>query len=221
MPRPLVAAGERTDRARVLLMEIDPDRTQLPDGKIGVGPWLEPLLPQGIGRGEVALVYGRTGVGATTLALMVAAYAAGYGEVVWFSTPGCESPQRVASQPGHRRPCGLGLCPQRHAGDPAGSGGDRPAPRPGGLDYAAGAGGLRGHRGGGGADGDSRLDQFGHHRISEGGPTVGLSGAADPAHLYRIARQHAGVDPNPLVVTDKRTGDQVVLELGEGGLFLV
>lgn len=95
MPRPLVAAGERTDRARVLLMEIDPDRTQLPDGKIGVGPWLEPLLPQGIGRGEVALVYGRTGVGATTLALMVAAYAAGYGEVVWFSTPGCESREQL------------------------------------------------------------------------------------------------------------------------------
>jgi KaiC/GvpD/RAD55 family RecA-like ATPase len=57
---------------------------------IGVGPWLEPLLPQGIRRGDVAVVYGETGVGATTLALTIAAYAAGYGDVVWFSARGCE-----------------------------------------------------------------------------------------------------------------------------------
>ena len=63
-----------------------------------MGPWLEPLLPEGIGRGVVALVYGQTGVGATTLALTIAAYAAGYGDVVWFSACGCEPRQQLIRQ---------------------------------------------------------------------------------------------------------------------------
>jgi predicted ATP-dependent serine protease len=60
-----------------------------------MGPWLDSLLPSGIRRGDVVLVYGETGVGATTLALTIAAYAAGYGEVVWYSARGCERRQQL------------------------------------------------------------------------------------------------------------------------------
>lgn len=69
-------------------MSADPDRVDRGEGVIGVGPWLDPLLPNGIKKGEVVLAYGAPGVGTSTLGFTVAAHCAGYGSVAWITTPG-------------------------------------------------------------------------------------------------------------------------------------
>ena len=69
-------------------MRSDPDRVDCGQGVVGVGPWLDALLPNGIKAGEVVLAYGAPGVGASTLGFTVAAHCAGYGSVAWITTPG-------------------------------------------------------------------------------------------------------------------------------------
>lgn len=200
----------------------------MPAGTIGVGPWLESLLPQGIRGGDVALVYGETGAGATTLALTIAAHAAGYGDVIWYSARGCEPRQQLLRQmkrlnawhPNQAIADGVELetvLDDIRVERPVLAVIDRlqdlvdwmrrkiPAAYEAIAEVAAQTGTAVWINS---AIAESRRADL----------PWGLTAAARPAHLYRIDRQHDGVDPNPLVVTDKRTGRQVVLDLGGSGL---
>lgn len=69
-----------------MLRDPDVSRAELAADAIGVGPWLDTLLPHGLARADIVVAYGLPGVGASTLALTVAAHAAEYGPVAWITT---------------------------------------------------------------------------------------------------------------------------------------
>lgn len=63
-------------------------RADIAGHAISVGPWLDTLLPDGLARADIVVAYGLPGVGASTLALTVAAHAAECGPVAWITTAG-------------------------------------------------------------------------------------------------------------------------------------
>lgn len=71
-----------------MLRDTDAGRADLAGHAIGVGPCLDTLLPYGLARADIVVAYGLPGVGASTLALTVAARAAEYGPVAWVTTAG-------------------------------------------------------------------------------------------------------------------------------------
>lgn len=77
-----------------MLRDPDTGRAEPAGDAIGVGPWLDTLLPHGLAPADIVVAYGLPGVGASTLALTVAAHAANYGPVAWITTAG----QRSLSQ---------------------------------------------------------------------------------------------------------------------------
>jgi KaiC/GvpD/RAD55 family RecA-like ATPase len=211
-------------------METDPDRPPLPAGAVGVGPWLETLLPNGLKPGDTVVAYGDTGVGATTLGLTVAAYAAGYGDVVWFSAHGCERRDDLLRHMRRLNAWHANQAIAEHASledilqelsstKPSLAIVDRLQDladwEKGGVesvyDSIVGAASESGSA----LWINSAIDE----RSTLDRPW-GLTSPSSHAHWFKLTRlKPRRPDPNPLVVGDKGTGKRVVLELGENGLF--
>jgi hypothetical protein len=195
-----------------------------------MGPWLGSLLPLGIRRGDVVLAYGETGVGATTLALTIAAYAAGYGESVWYSARGCERRQQLIEHmkrlnAWHENQwvsdeADLDIVVDDLRVDPPlfavvdrlqdlvdWRGRDVPAAYEAIVETAAQTGTAVWI--------NSAIDE----RSTLDRPWA-LTSPSSGTHWFKLTRlKPRRLDPNPLVVTDKSAGKRVVLELGADGLF--